>query len=196
MKHIYLWLPISNEQIGKCILDADRLSCYFGRYSIYGYWDGPGAERFNGWPDYQDEVGVIVLKIPRYDPILIRSAHPNVLNNEMFGRVLSALLLAMVGRLYLYAEEDASLSAITQEAQKVEAETQPTLRETGEPVAAAEDGFGLLAFEEDLKTRCLGSYTFYLKLPERSREEVFLESRDGASIGEIREKIMDHFLNQ
>jgi hypothetical protein len=36
------------------------------------------------------------------------------------------MLLAAVGSLYLYAEEDPYLSAISQEAQKAEAETQPT----------------------------------------------------------------------
>ncbi|MEW8395104.1 MAG: hypothetical protein AB2707_02980 [Candidatus Thiodiazotropha sp.] len=58
------------------------------------------------------------------------------------------------------------------------------------------DGPSLQAFEEDLKARYMGSFTFYKKLPRRSREEVFEEYKGGASIDEIRKKIMDRFLNQ
>jgi hypothetical protein len=106
------------------------------------------------------------------------------------------MLPAAVGSFYLCAEEDPYLSAISQEAQKVEVETQPTLNGTGEPVSAAEDGLSLQAFEEDLKTRDKGSYAFYLKQPKRRREAAFPEYRGGASINEIREKIMGPFLNQ
>jgi hypothetical protein len=88
------------------------------------------------------------------------------------------------------------LSAISQEAKKVETDYQPTLSESGETTGMTEDGLSLQAFEEDLKTRHKGSYTFYQKLPRRSREEVFLEYRGGASIDEIRQTIMDRFLHR
>jgi hypothetical protein len=95
-----------------------------------------------------------------------------------------------------YAEEDPYLSAISEEAKKVEAESQSTTSITGQPAAPTEDGLSLVAFEEDLKARYKGSYTFYQKLPRRTKEEVFLEYRNGASIDEIRKMIMDRFLHQ
>ncbi len=120
----------------------------------------------------------------------------NLLILMVFRRVFWGVLLTVVGGLSVMAEEDPYLSAISQEAKKVEAEVQPTLSESGETLVPEDDGLSLQAFEEDLKARYMGSYTFYLKLPKRTREEVFLEYRDGASIDEIRKKIMDRFLHQ
>lgn len=94
-----------------------------------------------------------------------------------------------------FAEEDPYLSAISIEAAKVETTAQPTL-DKPDAQPAGEDGLNMQSFEEDLKARYKGSYTFYEKLPRRTREEVFLEYRDGASIDEIRKKIMDRFLHQ
>ncbi|KRT56373.1 hypothetical protein Ga0074115_14217 [endosymbiont of Ridgeia piscesae] len=51
-------------------------------------------------------------------------------------------------------------------------------------------------FEADLKSRYVGSYTFYMKLPPASQEEVFQDYRDGAAISDIRKKIMDRFLKR
>ncbi len=92
------------------------------------------------------------------------------------------------------AEEDPYLSAISIEAEKVESAEITTSDEAGKIETG--DGPSLQAFEDDLKTRYMGSFTFYKKLPRRSREEVFEEYKAGASIDEIREKIMDRFLNQ
>ncbi len=50
------------------------------------------------------------------------------------------------------------------------------------------------AFERQLKEHYLGSYGFYKKLPERSREEVFQEYRQGADIDKLRKKIIDRLL--
>ncbi|MBT2968603.1 MAG: hypothetical protein B6D72_20195 [gamma proteobacterium symbiont of Ctena orbiculata] len=92
------------------------------------------------------------------------------------------------------AEEDPYLSAISSEAEKVESTETTISTETSEDEET--DGPSLQAFEEDLKARYMGSFTFYKKLPRRSREEVFEEYKGGASIDEIRKKIMDRFLNQ
>jgi len=50
------------------------------------------------------------------------------------------------------------------------------------------------AFERQLKEHYLGSYGFYRKLPERSREEVFQEYRQGADMNQLRKKIIDRLL--
>ena len=93
------------------------------------------------------------------------------------------------------AETDDYLSAITAEANKVEqgAPIGTGATTTGESAGIDES---LNRFESDLKARYRGSYTFYRKLPKRSREEIFQSYIDGASIDEIRKKIMDRFLNQ
>jgi (p)ppGpp synthase/HD superfamily hydrolase len=106
------------------------------------------------------------------------------------------MLLILSVHVDAVAEEDPYLSAISREAQKVEVEGQPALGETDENSEETEEGLSLKAFETDLKTRHKGSYTFYQKLPRRSREEVFQEYRDGASIDEIRQKIMERFLQR
>ena len=123
-----------------------------------------------------------------------RAARSNLLICRIFGQLTVAMVLLAVSALCAVAEEDPYLSAISQEAEKVETPSSPAPTEAGGP--AAQDGLNLQSFEEDLKARYKGSYTFYQKLPRRSREEVFQEYRDGASIDEIRKKIMDRFLNQ
>ncbi|MES9990580.1 MAG: hypothetical protein ABW098_01400 [Candidatus Thiodiazotropha sp.] len=108
-------------------------------------------------------------------------------------KVFTLFMMILVSH-FSIAEEDPYLSAISSEAEKVESAATPPSSETVE--AGEMDGPSLQAFEEDLKTRYMGSFTFYKKLPRRSREEVFEEYRGGASIDEIRKKIMDRFLNQ
>jgi hypothetical protein len=63
----------------------------------------------------------------------------------------------------VYEQEDSYLSAISQEAKKVDVGNQPTLSESGEPAGQTEDGLSLQAFEEDLTTRHKGSYTLLSK---------------------------------
>jgi hypothetical protein len=96
----------------------------------------------------------------------------------------------------LLAEEDPYLSAISSEASKVEASEQPTLDTTGNEADEEAGGIDMQAFEEELKTSYQGSYTFYQKLPRRTREEVFQVYSDGASIEEVRDMIMQRFLNR
>ena len=84
-------------------------------------------------------------------------------------------------------EEDDYLSAISDEAEKVEQNISVDTNGTGQT---------LREFDAELKSRYRGTYTFYRKLPRRSREEIYQDYRDGASIDEIRKKIMDRFLNR
>ncbi|MCU7852552.1 MAG: hypothetical protein KZQ80_10100 [Candidatus Thiodiazotropha sp. (ex Monitilora ramsayi)] len=94
------------------------------------------------------------------------------------------------------AEEDPYLSAISSEASKVDSTEQPTLDTPDVQPTKDDGGLDLQAFEEDLKASYQGSYTFYQKLPRRTREEVFQVYSDGASIDEVRKMIMDRFLHQ
>jgi len=93
---------------------------------------------------------------------------------------------------------DDYLSELAAEVEKVEERaidttdsgvTQAPSSETGETDAARE------AFERKLKKHYLGSYGFYQKLPERTRQEVFEEFRKGADMDAIRRMIVDRLLH-
>jgi hypothetical protein len=115
----------------------------------------------------------------RYDRITYESCI--LLKNKIF--TLFAMLVFMH---FSVADEDAYLSAISSEAEKVESTETPSTAETGDHRVA--EGPSLKAFEGDLKASYMGSFTFYKKLPRRSREEVFEEYKGGASIDEIRKR--------
>ncbi len=63
------------------------------------------------------------------------------------------------------------------------------------PVKASPTLGSRRAFEQELKQLYEGTYLFYEKLPERSREEVFIEYNQGASLEKVRETIIDRFLH-
>jgi hypothetical protein len=97
------------------------------------------------------------------------------------------------------------LSELNAEAQKVE--TPPVVVEPGEQPAGKSDpasgvtddtqpGASREKFEALLKKRYLGSYGFYRRLPERSREEVFEEYRQGADMDQLRRKIVNRLLQR
>lgn len=50
-------------------------------------------------------------------------------------------------------------------------------------------------FEALLRKHYVGTHSFYRRLSERSREEVFLDFSSGASIEALRAKIIDRFLH-
>jgi len=126
-------------------------------------------------------------------PVGINS--PDPLSRARMWRLGFALALCTVASVCTAAEEDPYLSAISIEAAKVDGTAQPTLEKNDVQAVSPEEGPSIEAFEEDLKSRYRGSYTFYEKLPRRTQEEVFEEYRSGASIDEMRKKIMDRFLN-
>ena len=109
----------------------------------------------------------------------------------------SAIALCLVASLSQVsaADEDAYLSEISSEAEKIDTEL-PAAEKPAEDQSVPVEAAAQQAFEEDLKARYMGSYTFYQKLPRRAREEVYEEYKGGASIDEIRKKIMSRFLNQ
>ncbi|MBL3529215.1 MAG: hypothetical protein JMN27_16395 [gamma proteobacterium endosymbiont of Lamellibrachia anaximandri] len=91
-------------------------------------------------------------------------------------------------------EDDAFLSAIAEEAKKVE--QRGDVDGQSEQAPLEDGGPTQKEFEANLKSRYLGSFTFYRKLPGRSQEEIYLDYKSGVSIGEIRKKIMDRFLHR
>lgn len=85
------------------------------------------------------------------------------------------------------AEEDDYLSALKAEASKV-----------GVPATggSAGDRLSRESFENELKDRYAGSAVFYSKLDAANQEEIYQEYLSGATISELRKKIMDRFLHR
>lgn len=85
------------------------------------------------------------------------------------------------------AGEDDYLSALHQEVGKVDG---PVTGET------ADDRLSRESFESELRSKYTGSAVFYSKLEPGSQEEIYQEYRSGATISELRKKIMDRFLHR
>ncbi|MBU0501343.1 MAG: hypothetical protein KJ558_16530 [Gammaproteobacteria bacterium] len=98
-------------------------------------------------------------------------------------------------------DEKGYLDAITLEAEKVEQ------RQTGEqadshnphsaatqvppaPSNSAQPGLTMQQFEEKLKQDYLGTYSLYMKLSQRSKEEIYDSHARGASLDSLREKVL------
>jgi hypothetical protein len=92
------------------------------------------------------------------------------------------------------AGDDDYLSALKQEASKVGKKGGDT--EASGTARAEDKSASREAFEAELKEKYVGSAVFYSKLPASSQEEIFLEYQDGATIAELRKKIMDRFLHR
>jgi len=91
------------------------------------------------------------------------------------------------------AEDDDYLKALTQEADKV---GKTVATESGGSGSGVQGDASRQSFESELKEKYAGSAVFYSKLPPATQEEIFLEYRSGASIAELRKKIMDRFLHR
>jgi len=95
------------------------------------------------------------------------------------------------------AADDPYLELLNEEATKVEPEATDTGKDSDERVLP-DSGSKLTSrerFEALLEQQHAGTYSFYRKLPERSREEVFLDYSNGASMEALREKIVDRYLH-
>lgn len=112
---------------------------------------------------------------------------------------VAVLLLVTLGA--AHAADDPYLQLLDQEVSKVE----PGATDKGNDAATAQvpardsAATAPLAsrkhFEDVLHEQHVGTYSFYRKLPERSREEIFLDYSGGASMEALRKKIIDRFLH-
>jgi hypothetical protein len=101
----------------------------------------------------------------------------------------------------LHAADDAYLQLLDEEVTKVEAVS--TDKEGDDAGRSAEDGAmgrtqtapSRERFESLLRKQHVGTYSFYRRLPERSREEIFIDYANGASMETVREKVVDRFLH-
>jgi len=100
------------------------------------------------------------------------------------------------------AAEDTYLELLDQEVIKVEPSATDTVGDNprGSPpdervLAAAPPAPSRAHFETLMSRQHVGTYSFYSRLPERSREEIFLDYSNGASMEALREKIIDRYLH-
>ena len=111
---------------------------------------------------------------------------------------LCALLFSAMPTL---AADDPYLEMLDQEATKVEGRSSDTNDDGNAAAGAGSSPRKPVAlpsrarFEELLRRQNVGTYSFYRKLPERSREEIFLDYSNGASMEALREKIVDRYLH-
>ncbi|MCG6966314.1 MAG: hypothetical protein LJE59_07380 [Chromatiaceae bacterium] len=102
---------------------------------------------------------------------------------------------------WVQAAEDAYLQQLNREVTKVEAAPTDTQGDGGALATQKEGpraGQALASradFEASLKDQHVGTYSFYRRLPERSREEIFLDYSAGASMEDLRGKIIDRYLH-
>lgn len=114
-----------------------------------------------------------------------------------------ALLALLVAKPALSADD--YLSELEAEVKKVEArkiDGESGVSTVEAPAEVSDDknseraGVSRDAFEAMLRKRYLGTFGFYKKLPERSRQEIFAEYLEGAPIAEVRKKIIDRLLQR
>lgn len=99
------------------------------------------------------------------------------------------------------ADDDAYLRALDAEVTKVEAPATDTAPDGDRAAPAVTTDAAATAtsrehFEALLRQQHVGTYSFYRRLPERSREEIFLDFENGASLETLRGKIVDRYLNR
>jgi len=121
---------------------------------------------------------------------------PRFLRHFCALTVVSALLASA------QAAEDTYLELLDQEVTKVEPSATDTLGDN--PRGSQRDERVLVAapsapsrahFETLMSRQHVGTYSFYTRLPERSREEIFFDYSGGASMEALREKIIDRYLH-
>lgn len=101
------------------------------------------------------------------------------------------------------AADDDYLKAIEAETSKLGVQTDESEKKTDEQAPKGDDNANddrvaeeRVAFEAVLKDRYHGSYIFYSKLPERSRQEIVQEYKRGTPFVKIRKKIVDRFMQR
>ncbi|MGB5451066.1 MAG: hypothetical protein WBM71_06940 [Sedimenticolaceae bacterium] len=110
---------------------------------------------------------------------------------------LGAALLGLV-HTFTHAADDPYLRMLEAEVTKVEGVSTDTKGDGAAPAAGTGGSASLASrehFEAMLRETHVGTYSFYRRLPERSREEIFIDYGNGASTAALRDKIVDRFLH-
>jgi len=98
------------------------------------------------------------------------------------------------------ATDDPYLQLLDEEATKVDGiptdtETQGDVPTPAGPARESAPPGSRADFENLMRIEHVGTYSFYRRLPERSKEEVYLDYSRGASMESLRGKIVDRYLH-
>lgn len=119
--------------------------------------------------------------------------------SRLLSRFFGAALLSLIFPIS-YSADDPYLQLLDEEVTKVGGVPTDTEGEgAGAPAPAGMAGTGIAPsrefFEAQLRQQHVGTYSFYRRLPERGREEIFLDYSNGTSVEALRKKIIDRFLH-
>ncbi len=134
-----------------------------------------------------------MLRLTWISALIITLSCAQVTAKDNYLDQLEAESTKLTDRPELAPETDASGSGEAGNASK-----QMDFNTEGKSIVASPDfdeDLTIVDFEEELKVRFLGSFTFYKKLPQRSREEVYHGYLNGNTIEEIRKMIMNRYLH-
>jgi hypothetical protein len=101
-----------------------------------------------------------------------------------------------------FAADDDYLKALEIESSKLETRNQEGGTEQQDKTASTQENNEAAKpdvrdkFEKILDEKYHGSYVFYSKLPERSRQEIVNDYEQGMSFTDVRKKIIDRFLQR
>ncbi len=116
------------------------------------------------------------------------------LNMQTKKPLLFAIACGLLQSGPILAAEDDFLSAIEAESEKVDARQETDKKKT--TGSAEVDEASRDEFEKILAEKYQGSFKFYSKLPERSRQEIVQEYERGTSFVKLRKKIIDRFMQR
>ena len=97
--------------------------------------------------------------------------------------------------------DDRCLELIDEEVSKVDSVSVDKAVDEGQTPSAEAKASGTQSvplrkdFEALLRREHVGTFSFYRRLPERSREEIFVDYSNGASMEALRGKIIDRYLH-
>lgn len=120
------------------------------------------------------------------------------LADKIYRFLVASLLLGTCA--VCVAADDPYLELLNEESSKVggaPADTtgDGTLRPKLNPTTTIARAETQKEFEEILRDNHVGTYSFYNKLPDRTREEVYADYENGMDMEELRRKIIDRFLH-
>lgn len=109
-------------------------------------------------------------------------------------RMLAIVVSGMLAAPAAPAEQDPYLQTLEGEVDKLEPNgVGEESASTSTPESRQEATLVRDRFESMLQQRYAGTYSFYTRLPERSRQEIVGEYRHGADIRQLRQMIIDRF---
>ena len=106
--------------------------------------------------------------------------------------------VALMGAMSAFGVEEDFINYLNEEAARVDTPAAEISAGVGKsaPVAGEEREAARRAFESGLERKNRGTWMFYRKLPRRYRDEIFEDHLRGASLEEVRAKIIRRYLHE